>query len=498
MNAATTALAAIDEQATALDVLTDEGQELNYEWTEIREGKKSTPKAIGRPYDEVVQRLMKLSRGRLGRVDTLVFAKPEQRGDVIHYIERAPDYFGWLGDMNKSVVDWKQAAHGAMTKPEAFSVISKTVKNYRGIETAPHWPEMEGMYYNYPALPPPDFDAFKKLISRFRPEGQEDRALIACQYATAFWGGPEGQRPAFIITSREGRGVGKTTEAEMLAELTGQPPISGSSGRDMEQFKTRLLSPLGLTSRVAIFDNETGRVSSPDLAALITCQVISGKRNYHGEGRRPNSLVWVITLNTPSLDSDLASRGIPISLSKPELSPTWKSDTIAFIKENRWGIISAILEILKSPCDPLTCVSRWGAWDNDVLARIAPRFGVETEHLLSLISERQREFDDEADEIALIRDEFMELITRNKHIPDLHEYFISNQMAATIYTEATGAKVRKNTALREIKNLISNGTLPELQECRHGAHGRGFSWIGRNAPQGESIIPLKVFDEHVE
>ena len=51
---------------------------------------------------------------------------------------------------------------------------------------------------------------------------------------------------------------------------------------------------------------------------MITTDIISGKRLYMGEGRRPNTITHVITLNGASLSKDLAQRCIPIKLARPK------------------------------------------------------------------------------------------------------------------------------------------------------------------------------------
>ena len=60
----------------------------------------------------------------------------------------------------------------------------------------------------------------------------------------------------------------------------------------------RLLSPSAGMLRVVRLDNvKSHRLSSADLESLITSSVISGKRLYAREGRRPNTLTCVLTLN---------------------------------------------------------------------------------------------------------------------------------------------------------------------------------------------------------
>lgn len=448
------------------------GEHLNYDLEFIENEKgKIKPVAIPIPFNEVMDRIMAKVQDRLARVDNLMFAKPDIPGGEIHYVENPAALFGRLGVHNKTTIDWTGVAK-AMKKEEAFAEIDRKLTLYRGIETAPHHPIIPGLYYNYPELPEPDNEALSNLISRFCPETDEDKAFILSMFLTAVWGG--GERPAFIISSKDGRGSGKSTVGEMLAEVLGQQPTKGSTKNSIEDLKTRLLSPTGLTSRIVIFDNETGRVSSGELSAEITSPTISGRRLYTGEGRRPNNLLWIITLNTPSLDSDLASRCIVISVKKPEYSSDWRTGILQFIETHRWGIVSALLNMLKQDT-PHLASCRWSAWENEVLSKIHSHYA-DLPKLQSLFMERQRAFDDEADEVQLIRDGFIEAIKLSDVDPEINPCFFKNAHASDIYNSATGARVRKNTALRDIKNLIRMDAIKELEEAEHGVYGRGFIW----------------------
>jgi len=457
---------------------------LNYT-LEIVENEKGKEKHVitPLPFNKVIDKLTELSKDQLARVDNIIFSKPDVPGAEVQYLQSTASFFGSIGVSNKTTIDWT-SIHKAMKKDEAFSAITLRLKKYRGIETAPHYPEMDGLFYNYPALPEPDYDSLIDLIQRFNPETPEDSALILSMFLTSLWGGGEGQRPAFVMTSKDGRGSGKSTVGEMLAAVLGQRFLSGSTKTPINELTTRILSPEGLTSRIVIFDNETGRVSSGELAALVTCPIVSGKRLYVGEGCRPNNLLWIITLNTPTLDSDLASRSIPISIKKPTYDGDWKENILTFIAEHRWGIVAAMLDLLKIDTPALTSSSRWGSWENQVLAKVS-KYYPDVAKLQSLFIERQRSFDDEADEISLIHDGFVEAINASGVDPEQYPCFIKNALASDIYNEVTGARVRRNTALRDIKNMIRMGAIPELKEFRHFKYGRGFTWTSKTAFEQE-------------
>jgi predicted Fe-S protein YdhL (DUF1289 family) len=473
------------------------GRELNFEWIEDEDDDGIQRRsAKPRPYHETVNRLLEMSQGLLLKVQNLVFSAPVNRGEEdVQYLKSAPPFFGWLGDLCRCQIEWKTNT-GTMSKPEAFAAVASKVTEYDGIESMPHHPPMDRLYYNHPALPEPDQAAFDELLERFSPETEDDRALIAAMFLTAVWGGGLGQRPAFIITSRDGRGAGKTTLGEMVAHLLNQHPISGCSKEKLEDMKTRLLSPEGLKTRVALFDNETGQVSSGQLAGMITGHWLSGRRLYAGEGKRPNNLLWILTLNTPSLDSDLASRGIPISVRKADYSPTWEEETLKFVNENRWEIISALIDLLNIRSPQIQGVSRFGAWENEVLSRVAKWTpDNDVSRLMKLIQDRQRAFDDEANENELIAEEFERAVKSTSKDPDLHLHFIGNSLAAHLYNEATGRRVRKRTSLREIDELIRTGSIPRLEKTRRRNFGRGYYWSSKNTPADAPIVVVPLPEE---
>ncbi len=452
---------------------------------------KYNEKKIALPYNKVMDKLIRIVKDNMATVDGIVFAIPHERGDKIDFLERPADFFGQLGIQSKSAPDWTKHLSRAMTQGEAYSRIKQHLTAYRGVESAPHCPSMRGIYYNHPELPPMDevdepmMDYF---LNQFCPETPEDKALILALFLTSVWGGTESQRPAFVISSPDGRGSGKSSLGEMAAALLNQDPISGSTKGDMEELLKRILSPIGMTSRIVLFDNEVGRVSSGQLAGLITTRTISGKRMYHGEGRRPNNILWVITLNTPTLDSDLASRCIPVSVVRPKQTIAgWKSNVIETLDQWRWELIAMLIHMLLQPTDPIRTRTRWATWEQDVLSKIPEKYGNITD-IQALIVNRQREFDDEADEIALIHDGFEGLIRHGGYDPnDAYPCFIPNSKAADVYIIATGSRARKNTALRELKNMAKE-QIKELQEYRHYQYGRGFLWLSNIAVGGDENI----------
>ncbi len=202
----------------------------------------------------------------------------------------------------------------------------------------------------------------------------------------------------------------------------------------MNGIKTRLLSKLALTKRVAMLDNvKTLRFSWAELEALITAATISGKWLFRGEGRkRPNVLTWLITLNGASMATDMAQRSVIIKIGQPQRSKTWEHEITAFIEANREAIIADCISLLrKPPRVGLRSYSRWASWEEGVLSRVSDPAAAQ-----KLILARQAEADVEADEAVIITDYFREQLRSLRYPSDQVKVFIPSGVAADRFSQA--------------------------------------------------------------
>ena len=168
----------------------------------------------------------------------------------------------------------------------------------------------------------------------------------------------------------QGRGVGKTQLTDIIAEELAGGYVDVAPTESIADVKTRLLSTESGRRRVARLDNlKTFKFSWADLEGLITSSKISGRALYMGEGRRPNTLVWVITLNGASLSKDMAQRCVQIKLARPRFDASWETRVREFIRANRWGLIADIRTLLEADSPVLCPQTRWAAWERDVLGK---------------------------------------------------------------------------------------------------------------------------------
>ena len=437
-------------------------------------------------FDRVRDGLLNLTEDWLAKSDEDIFIIPNEKGGKIEYIKDKVQFFSALGCEFSDTPDWK-TGQKYMTKEEAFVAVHREIKQYSSIETAPHYPEIDGFFYNYPELPEPDYSVLDDLLDFFTPEKEEDRWLITAMFLTAVWGGLPGQRAPFLITSKDGRGVGKSSLAETAASILGQSAIQANATDKSNVIVTRLLSKDALQKRVVLFDNEAGykRISNAEIASLFTTAHISGHRLYKGEGSRANNLLWMITLNSPSLDSDFASRCIPVSLKRPGYHAQWKSNLSKFIDQNKEIIQATLIDILSQEGCSVTPSIRWGDWACNVLAKVP---GIEMEKVQKLIVERQKEFDDEQDELELIVDAIEDFVRENNYSLENDKVFIHNKFMDEIVRNAIGVKWNKTSILKKVRELINRGDIPTLVDKRVGTHGRGFLWTGTKYTSGETKL----------
>jgi hypothetical protein len=286
-------------------------------------GKAKTVR-VGKTPTEIRQSLTRVVGDWPKRVGKLLFVAEDYEAS---WLEQTDDLFAWVRAQLEEPVQWF-GGPDKVTKAEFHAHLQQAAEAYEAVELLPHEPPMPGHFYLHPLPGGGDGKALEALVGRFSPATDADRGLIHAAFLTPFWGGRPGSRPAFLIESEDddgqgGRGTGKTTLAEMVAELAGGH-FDARPSEDIDKIMTRLLWPAGLGRRVGLLDNvKTLRFSWSDLEGLITTNTISGRQLYVGEGRRPNTLTWFITLNNANLSKDMAQRCVIIRVRRPTYDASW-------------------------------------------------------------------------------------------------------------------------------------------------------------------------------
>jgi len=392
--------------------------------------------------------------------------------DEIQWLNSPAAFFGWLSNL-VGVVPWYRGP-GFVTKEEIYHEVRRTTQEYLAVEPLPHEPAVAGHYYMQKGLEPGDGAMLSSLLDCFSLETPHDRSLLTCALATPLWGGPPGARPAIMFTAAKGRGRGKSTLASLVAQLYGGA-IDISAGEDVANVKKRLLSPAAACRRIALIDNvKTTRFSWAELEALITAREISGHRMYAGEASRPNLLTWLITLNGASLSTDLAQRVVEIHLGEPSYEGGWEERVKRLIAEKQLAIVADLIAFLRRPLVQLPRLTRWAAWESQVLARVQ-----DPVKCLEVVVERRAAADVEQEESEIVEDFFASKLRSLGYDTDTVDVFIPNDLAAAWFNQATGDSRKVAGVARTLKQLKDEGKLQQIVPARCGTSGnRGVRWVG--------------------
>jgi hypothetical protein len=429
-----------------------------------------------RPIDitEMTADLQKRNGGWPKRVGKELFV---QHGNEPRYLEDEAELFAWA--RRQGPVDW--AGGGRFTSQSQFFRDARAyAERFDAVETLPHWPAIPGIFYMHGPIPAQG-GRLEGLLDFFCPATDEDRELIRAKILTFFWGGAPGTRPVFLNThadGEQGTGYGKTTQDSVLAgELVGGI-LELSPTEKVEKIKERLLSPEALQKRVVRLDNiGVMRFSWPDVEGLVTQPTISGRAMYIGESQRPNTLVWVMTLNGASLSRDMAQRAIVIKLKKPPFDPQWESKVRGYIRKYRPEILADIKHALET-APGMVAKTRWGAWEKAVLSATKLAEGAQT-----AIIERQGTVDEDESTRGGVAAFFADKV----QAAGLAEFrvLIPSETAAEWISIVERRHIQTNVASGMLKSL----GIKELSKSPSTAK-RGWIWMG---PDADPLAELKEY-----
>jgi len=408
-------------------------------------------------------------------------------------LEDSSALFAWIG--SHAPVEWKRGAR-AVTKEEFFKRLRQRDR-WEWATPHPHFPKVKGVYYL--AKPPKakNTGMLDALLKRFCPKTPEDKELIKALILTLFWGGPPGKRPQFVIVADEaedpdaGRGTGKTTLVQYLGELVGGPIDVDPSG-DRGRILSNLLSPSSWGQRIALVDNlKTVRFSNDFLERLVTRTEITGHRLYTGFAKRPNLLIWIVTVNGAFFSTDMARRSVVIRIDRPTNKPSnWDAETLAFIHEHREEIIADVrwhLRVKKAV--PLKKIDSWGPWCMEVLSRCE-----NPDALLKHIGIQRNQIDADKQEIELALDHLRGCIASYFDEAEDNAANVDNTVVwapTAWYVQALRLLKRDFTdrqAQQFLPRLASSGRLKRANKSTQ----KGYHWVGtevdKDDPPPERVI----------
>jgi hypothetical protein len=446
---------------------------------------KNAPQLIGMMPPQIADQLFGITGGFPKRVGDRLFAVDSDH-EVVEF--GSPNIlFAWM--RRRAQVIWEKGP-SLMTPEQFYAHLAMTAEAFDGLEVLPHYPPLPGIYYAHPPFPAEAGGLLDELLGRFNPATDADRELIRALILTPFWGGEPGSRPAFLVTGPEddadlGRGVGKSKLTDIIACDLAGGLLEVTPKDDIPSVKTRLLSQDAARKRVIRLDNVKNRKFAwSDLEAVITTPVISGKALYRGEGQRPNTLTWILTLNNAGLGKDLAQRVIPIKLARPQFDANWEKNVRRFIGENRTALIGEIIALLQSEGAEFDPRTRWAAWEQGVLGKT--KCAAECQRL---ILERQREMDVDEGESEEITDFMASSLRYHGHDPETEVIRIRGPVVCAWLAEVTGEPITQTNYKRKLAEL----NLPRLRPYKNDGF-KGYLWTGAKARPSAPVKELRIPD----
>ena len=226
-----------------------------------------------------------------------------------------------------------------------------------------------------------------------------------------------------------------------------------------------------LVRAVRIDNVKSLKLSWADLESMATAPTISGRQMYVGEGSRPNTLTWIMTLNGISLSTDMAQRSVVIKLVRPTYGDAWMNETLAFIENNREQIIADIIGFLQiEETTRLKKYTRWAAWENAILGRMA-----NAEEVQAVILQRAGAADTELEEAEEVEAFFREKLEQLFLGLETYRVHIPRKIAAEWYREYTNDKHKTTTACSKLlSQFCEEGRFSEIFINPSNRKGRGF------------------------
>lgn len=160
--------------------------------------------------------------------------------------------------------------------------------------------------------------------------------------------------PAFAFDAPV-QGSGKTLLASCVGALVEGTPADvwpHTRGRDDEETRKRLFTALRTGRRALIWDNITGTIDSPSMAAFITAPAMVDRVLGKSEAIRvPNRALLILTGNNLSLAGDMPRRVIVCRIDPETLEPFAREfdlDPLAYCLEHREDMVAAACTLIRA------------------------------------------------------------------------------------------------------------------------------------------------------
>lgn len=459
-----------------------------------REKRIEVPRTICEMLDDIHTRFLGFPR-RLGNIT--LFDHDRDNGHI-EYLDSSAFLFAWIGMKSKQPIMWKNGS-GFVSKEEFYAATIYNSISYEKVSDVPHYPIRKDVYYtNRKKIKISDGHAvFEKFMAFFNPDDTASAVLMRAMVASMMYYSPGIQRPCWIIDSRAGQAAGKTTFAELVCYLYKCTPIKTNVQElkfDAKELNKRIVSVTGRNSRMVLVDNVKGIFDNSYFADLVTGFNISGKAPYgRGEESRPNDLTYVVTSNSATIGSDIASRSFILYIAPPkDRNSEWKTNVLNFIDLHRYEILGEISSILESVQAPKNFVSRTRVpeFEREVLWKMA---GTQKtyEHVINnvLIQRNEANVDEENAVLAVetiegIISDALDTETPNRHVCFLRTNLIDKFLRKTLHIDVQDVRNMVNTGrITCIRRNLRRYPLSSSSKYRSS----GILYIGENVSTFENV-----------
>lgn len=420
----------------------------------------------------------------------------------IETIDNRDSLFAWIGQKSKRCVNWKRL-DGAVSKGELYFGLLRVARRFEKTSDVPDFPRRDDVYYTFrdELKPTPNHEALAKFLSFFCPEGPADAALLSAFVAAPLYFRRGVQRPCWIFDSHVGRGVGKTTIVNCVANLYGCSPICTSRNElehDVQELLKRIVSTSGRNSRVVLLDNVRGTFDDPQWSDLVTAPSISGRAPYgHGEESRPNDLTFAITSNSANIGSDVESRSFIVFLRRPDAAATggWGGEVARYIGESRLAILGDVYDILSTAEPPpgLKTYTRVPDFEREVVFPMcgsAEAFDAAMEHMMAMRKNANVDMERALNIVDEVRDQLKKTITG----------FNPDTGIAFIRSDVMNHWVKSmKMDMQDVWNMVNSRQIEIFHReikafpsyTHHPLHRRGIMYIGPNVlPESADKVPI--------
>jgi len=432
----------------------------NFEW--VAKGNKTVMNALD--MTSILSRFRAACGDWPMKVNGTLFAITEA-GDV-EFIANTNGLVSWI--MERKPFAWESKF---ISKAEFYESVLRNAKEVASIEVAPHFPPLQDRYYLCESPLVGDGKELIKLLGLLRPGSDIDQELIVAMMLTVLWGGPAGERPAFLIESTaedfdKSVGSGKTQLADIISRIGGMGRLAKLDVDISDIAYIRKAIAMDTKGcRVLLIDNAKGRaIGNAELESIITSSEVSGHVLYKGVGVKDNTYTTILNGNLAMLTKDMSQRVFIVRID-PLVS--YEADAKRALLSLDYGaLVNDLYAIYCRPTTKIDSSTRRPIWDEEVLSKLH-----NAQSIIDTCKLRSAAHDVSTDDVAMVIDTVLDnLEDQNEML--VEKMFINDE---PIYIPARLLCVWLGVNRKGLKPMMRRLAIKELRVDPNTAY-RGYIW----------------------